>query len=127
MVFNFASVEERAALEEDDADIYPRLGIIRQSRFIKKHESPDKLCQDDIRVSRSYPQPGLLPLTLRDLQAFHAGLGSMEGSWAALSFAGNRRTPLNLDQFRCVIAFGSIELAIRLVQEQDISDASRIS
>lgn len=127
MEFNFVSDEERAALEEEDADIYPRLGIIRQSRFIKKHESPDKLCQDYIGVSRSYPQPGLLPLTLRDLQAFYAGLGSMRGSWTALSFVGNSRIPLNLDQFRCVIAFGSIELAIRLVQEQDISDASRIS
>lgn len=126
MEFNFASDEERVALEENDADIYPHLGIIRQSRFIKKYESPDKLCQDDIGVSRSYPQPGLPPLTLRDLQAFHASLESMGGFWTVFSFAGNRST-FNLDQFRCVVAFGSIELAIRLVQVQDIFDSSRIS
>lgn len=126
MEFDFASDEEKVALEEDDADIYPRLGIIRQSRFIKKHESPDKLCQDDIDVSRSYPQPGLPPLTLRDLQAFHAGLESMGGFWTVLSLTGNRYA-FNLDQFRCVVAFGSIELAIRLVQVQDIFDSSKIS
>lgn len=128
MEFNFGSDDERIALEQNDIDILPHFGIINQSRFHKKGNHPRKLCQDDICLCRSWQQSGTRPLTVKDFQEFRAGLEPLSGYWSVLWSGGSRSLDdvVYDDNFRCVVIFRCIELAIRPVQEEDGSKVSRI-
>lgn len=128
MEFNFESDDQRIALEQNDVDVIPNLEVINQSRFFKNGDCPPKLCQGDISFSRSYQQFGTRPLTVRHLQAFHTSLEPMIGFWS-VSWASEPRDLDDLvydDDFRCVVALGDIELAIRPVQAQDGRQVLRI-
>lgn len=115
MAFNFQSDEERLALEANDVDTYPQMGLIHRARFYSRKER-FKLCRSAMSVT-STDHSGQ-PLTVDYLQQFADALGPFRGNWY-IRWYGNERQPEDVDlddNFRGVVAFGTLDFNIRPMQ-----------
>lgn len=126
MDFEFRSDNEKLAVAGDDVDIYPRLGITNTARWNRNEKyGPDLVMTEpkNIEITGYHysGQPGMLPLALNDLQQFVNSLNSLAGYWSVLWFSGihHNADHLNADGFRCVVAWGSVDLTIRPVPGVD--------
>lgn len=117
--FEFKSKDEKLALTASDVDIYPRLGIFDQARWSDQEHHPHKLFHDDVYFTRSHEQPDMLLVTSNGLQEFHDGINERTGFWSVFWFNDKPHSNdfLYDDKFRRVVVFGSMELAIRPVQD----------
>lgn len=116
MAFNFKSDEERLALTGNDVDAYPQMGVINRSRFYPYKTYPFRLGRRDIRdISTGHSGQ---PLTVDNLQQFANALESIEGYWYIRWYENKRNSnDVDLDDdFRGVVAFGTLDFTIRPMQ-----------
>lgn len=116
--FKFNSNDEKLALTANDMDIYPQLGIFNQAMWSNQEHYPHKLYHNDVRFTRSHEQPDMLPVTINGLGEFHDGINDINGFWSVFWFSDRLSSNdfVYGDEFRRVVVFGSMELAIRPVQ-----------
>lgn len=116
--FQCDSEEKRLALTVNDVGIYPKLGIFNQAPWWGKEHDGHTLYHHDIRSYRALEQLHMLPLTYDGLKQFHDALDYERGRWSVLwaSEKWNTHDRVYRDNFRRVVVFKSIELAIRPLQ-----------
>lgn len=117
--FKIDSKEEELALTVNDVDLSPRLGIFHQAFWNNSEHDPRTLDHHDVRFARAHEH--MVPITYNGLQEFHKGLKDEKGRWSVVWFEGKPRWHhmdfAYDDNFRRVVLFESIELAIRPVQD----------